>query len=180
MPTQIALVRGINVGGRKQLAMSDLKKLLGAIGFSDARSLLQSGNLVFDSDGATGAGLERLLEVETEKRLGVSVDYVIRNPREWQAIISRNPSPAEAERDPSQLIVMFLKKAPQAKDLELLQAVNKGPETIHADGRQLYIVYPDGIGRSKLTNTLIEKKLGTRGTARNWNTILKISVVIGE
>jgi uncharacterized protein (DUF1697 family) len=180
MSMVIALLRGINVGGRNLLAMSDLKDLLGAIGLAGARSLLQSGNLVFDSGGRTDADLERLLEVETEKRLGVSADYVIRSADEWQTVISRNPFPMEAERAPSHLVVMFFKKAPRARDMELLQIAIKGPEIVRADGTQLYIVYPAGIGRSKLTNTLIEKKLGSRGTGRNWNTVLKLAALIRE
>ena len=180
MATQIALLRGINVGGRNMLAMSDLKDLLGTLGLVGARSLLQSGNLLFDGGDRTSADLERLLEVETKNRLGVAVDYIIRNREEWQAVISRNPFPKEAELDPSHLVVMFFKEAPQPNDLELLRAAIKGPEIVHAAGRQLYLVYPDGIGRSKLTNTVIEKKLGLRGTARNWNTVLKLAVMVQE
>jgi uncharacterized protein (DUF1697 family) len=180
MAMQIALLRGINVGGRNLLAMSDLKDLLGTLGLTGARSLLQSGNLLFDSGGRTSADLERLLEVETETRLGVAADYMIRNGEEWLSLISRNPFPKEAELDPSHLVVMLFKEAPQPTDVEMLRAAIKGPEIVHADGRQLYLVYPDGIGRSKLTNTVIEKKLGLRGTARNWNTVLKLAVMVQE
>ncbi len=75
---------------------------------------------------------------------------------------------------------MFLKRAANAKDVKAVQAAIAGPETIRADGRHLYIVYPDGIGRSRLTNALLEKKLGIRGTARNWNTVLKIAALAEE
>jgi len=180
MSTAIALLRGINVGGRNLLAMSDLKDLLGTMGLTGAKSLLQSGNLVFHSDGRKAADLERLLEAETAKRLDVSADYFIRDEEEWQTIVSRNPFPKEAEGDPSHLVVMFFKEAPQTNDVELLRLAIKGPEIVHADGRHLYIVYPDGIGRSKLTNTLIEKKLGSRGTARNWNTVVKLAALSRE
>jgi uncharacterized protein (DUF1697 family) len=178
MTTQIALLRGINVGGNKQIAMADLRQLLEALGFSNVRSLLQSGNLVFQSDRRAAAALERLLEVETEKRLGVSVGYLVRTASEWKPIIARNPFPGEAERDPGHLVVVFLRDAPQAKDIKALQAAIQGPEVIRGDGRQLYAFYPDGQGRSKLTLTLIEKNLGTRGTARNWNTILKLAALL--
>ena len=70
---------------------------------------------------------------------------------------------------------MFLKAAPDAKDVKVLQAAITGPEVVRADGKHAYITYPNGIGRSRLTNTLIEKKLGTRGTARNWNTVRKLA-----
>ena len=75
---------------------------------------------------------------------------------------------------------MFLKQVPGREAVEALQAAIKGPEIVRADGKQAYIVYPDGIGRSKLTNTVIEEKLGTRGTARNWNTVLKLADLIQD
>jgi uncharacterized protein (DUF1697 family) len=180
MPIHIALLRAINVGGRNMVAMSDLRELLESLGFEGARSLLQSGNLIFQSDRRTGAKLERLLELETEKRFQVGVDYFVRTADEWETIIARNPFLDEAKRDPSHLVVVFLKKAPEAKDVKELQAAISGPETVRSDGRQLYVVYPAGIGESKLTNALIERKLGTRGTGRNWNTVLKLASLTQE
>lgn len=180
MSAYVALLRAINVGGRNLVAMSDLRDLLGALGFADARSLLQSGNLVFQSDRRTSAMLERLLEVETEKRFELAVDYLVRTADEWETLIASNPFPDEAERDPSHLVVTFLKKAPDAKDIKALQAAIRGPEIVHCRGKELYVVYPAGIGRSKLTNTLIERELGARGTGRNWNTVLKLAALARE
>ena len=179
MTTHIALLRGINVGGNKKVAMADLRDLLTQLGFADPRSLLQSGNLVFRSDGRTGADLERLLDAETEKRLGLKTEFFVRTAEEWQAVVACNPFPEEAERDPGHLLVMSLKEAPDVKAVEALQAAITGRETVRAVGRQAYIVYPDGIGDSRLTHALIEKKLGTRGTGRNWNTVLKLGALAG-
>jgi uncharacterized protein (DUF1697 family) len=179
MTTHIALLRGVNVGGKTKIAMADLRAMLADLGFGDPRSLLQSGNLVFRSDKFTGTGLERLLEAETEKRLGLKTDFFVRTPEEWEAVIANNPFPKEAESDPSHLVVMFLNKAPDAKDVEALQAAIAGREIVRASGRQAYITYPDGIGDSKLTITVIEKKLGSRGTGRNWNTVLKLGALAG-
>jgi uncharacterized protein (DUF1697 family) len=180
MTIQIALLRGINVGGHQAVAMSDLRDLLAGLGFEGARSLLQSGNLVFKSDARTSAGLERMLEAEAEKRLGICADFLIRSAKEWQAVVAHNPFPKEAQRDPSHMVVMFLKSAPDAKDVKAAQAAIAGREKLRADGRQVYIVYPDGIGKSKVTNVMLEKKLGIRGTARNWNTVLKLAAAIDE
>jgi uncharacterized protein (DUF1697 family) len=177
---RIALIRGINVGGHQPVSMSDLRDLLAQLGFHDARSLLQSGNLVFRGDARTDASLERLLETEAEERLGLRADFLIRSAEEWRKVVARNPFRKEAERDPSHLVVMFLKSAANAKDVKAIQAAIAGSEIIRADGRHLYIVYPDGIGRSRLTNVLLEKKLGIRGTARNWNTVLKLAALAGE
>jgi uncharacterized protein (DUF1697 family) len=176
----VALIRGINVGGHRAVAMSDLRDLLAGLGFDGARSLLQSGNLVFRCSAQTDASLERMLEAEAEKKLGLHADFVIRSAKEWKAVVARNPFRKEAERDPSHLVVMFLKAAPKASDVKEVQAAIVGPEIVRVDGRHLYIVYPAGIGKSRLTNVLIEKKLGIRGTARNWNTVLKLNALAGE
>jgi uncharacterized protein (DUF1697 family) len=175
MATYIALLRAINVGGRNLVAMSALRDLCDNLGFPGAKTLLQSGNLVFQSERRSTDKLERLLELETEKRFGVAADYVIRTEDELKAIIARNPFPEEAKRDPGHLLVIFLKSAPEAKNETALQAAIKGPEIVRCDDRQLYAVYPEGIGRSKLTNALIEKKLARSGTGRNWNTVLKLA-----
>jgi len=175
MSVNVALLRGINVGGRARVAMADLRALLEELGFSGVKSLLQSGNLVFESDARQGAEIECLLEAETAKHLGVTVDYFIRSSAEWLQLLARNPFPAEAKRDPAHLVVMCLKDVPKAKDVEALAAAIEGPETLRAVGKQLYVVYPAGIGTSKLTNAAIERKLGLRGTARNWNTVMKLA-----
>lgn len=177
MTVLVALLRGINVGGHRQVAMADLRDLCTRLGFGEARSLLQSGNLVFRSDGRKGPQLERLLEAEAEKRLGLRTDFFVRTAEEWRAVVARNPFREEAKRDPSHLIVMFLKDAPEAREVEALRAAITGPEVVRAEGREAYLVYPSGIGRSRVTSILIEKKLGTRGTGRNWNTVLKLGAL---
>ncbi|HSQ55259.1 MAG TPA: DUF1697 domain-containing protein, partial [Gemmata sp.] len=116
----------------------------------------------------------QLLEKETASRLKVAAEYLVRSSEELAAIVEANPYPAEAKSDPAHLHVMFLKSAPAAKNVEALRAAIVGRETIENDGKQLYMVYPDGAGRSKLTAALIDRKLGIRGTARNWNTVLKL------
>ena len=180
MTTYIALLRGINVGGHNLVAMSALRDCCAALGLRGATTLLQSGNLVFQTEGRMGAALEEYLEQATSKRLKVTADYLVRSAKEWQKIIARNPFPKEAKKDPSHLVVMFLKSAPPADRVAALQSAIQGREIVREDGKQLYIVYPDGIGRSKLTGSLIEKKLDTRGTARNWNTMLKLAALAGH
>ncbi len=180
MAKYIALIRGINVGGHKKIAMADLRGLLTHMGFEDPQSLLQSGNLVFRSKVLATAKLEQLLEAGAKKKLSFETHFFVRTAQEWQSVIARNPFPREAERDPSHLVVMLLKKAPEPGDLKTLQRVVTGSEVIHAEGREAYITYPDGIGRSRLTNALIESRLGTRGTARNWNTVLKLAAMTAD
>lgn len=173
----IVLIRGINVGGHKKIAMADLRALLESLGLADVKSLLQSGNLVFRSGRRTCAEVEQLLEVEAAKRLAVDAAFFVRTAEEWKGIVAHNPFHKEAERDPGHLVVMCLKDAPDKAALKALQAAIVGPEIVRANARHLYIVFPNGIGTSRLTNALIEKKLGTRGTARNWNTVLKLNAL---
>lgn len=176
----IALLRAINVGGRNLISMSDLRDLFTSLGLAGARTLLQSGNVVFAGDRRVSGKLERLLEIETATRFGLSVDYVVRSCQEWREATARNPFPEAAKRDPGRLGVMFLKESAEATNVKALQAAIKGPEILRADGKHLYIVYPDGMGKSKLTITLIEKHIGCRGTMRNWNTVLKLATLASE
>ena len=161
MAMHIALLRGINVGGHKMVAMSDLRDFLTRLGFDNVQSLLQSGNLVFES-GKTPAQLEKMLETEAQKQLGLATSFVIRTADEWDAVVRRNPFPREAKSDPALLVVMFMKEPFDASRLSI-----PGREVVKADGCELYIFYPDGQGRSKL-------KIPAVGTARNWNTVLKL------
>ena len=177
--TLITLLRAVNLGRHKTLAMSDVRDFLSDLGFEDVRSVLQSGNLVFRSAGHMGSDLERLLEAEAEKRLNLQTDFYVRTAEQWRAVVARNPFPTEAERDPAHLVVMFFKGPPDQKDVKALQAAITGPEIIRADGKHAYIVYPAGIGRSRLTVDLIERKLRTSGTGRNWNTVLKLAAHVG-
>ena len=177
MSVRIGLLRGINVGGHAMLAMADLREFLTVLGLRDVRTLLQSGNVVFSGGARGGAALEALLEKEMLKRIGRPTAFLVRSPGEWEDVIAGNPFPGAAKHDPGHLVVMFLKAAPEADAVGALSAGISGPEVIRAGGRHLYITYPDGMGRSKLTGALIEKKLGTVGTARNWNTVLKLGAL---
>jgi uncharacterized protein (DUF1697 family) len=156
--------------------MTDLRNFLTQLGFDDVRSLLQSGNLVFSSKVRTGAELERFLETEAVKRFGIEIDFFVRSPEEWKAIIRQNPFRKEAELDPGRLLVLLFKSAPEIEDVATLQAEIKGAEVVKPKGRQVYAYYPDGQGRSRLTNAVIERKIG-RCTGRNWNTVLKLAIV---
>jgi uncharacterized protein (DUF1697 family) len=179
MTIHIALLKGINMAGHKQVAMADLRDLVTQLGFVDVRSLLQSGNLIFRGRARSRASMERLLETEAEKRLALRTDFFVRSAVEWNGIVAHNPFREEAERDPAHLAVMFFKDAPDADAVKALKAAVTGPEVIRADGRQAYVTYPNGFARSRLTTTLIERKLETRCTGRNWNTVLKIAALVG-
>jgi uncharacterized protein (DUF1697 family) len=175
----VALLRAVNLPGHNKVGMADLRELVALLGFADGQSLLQSGNLIFKAGGASEQ-IERQLEEATRKRLGVHTDFFVRSSAEWKKVVNGNPFPREAEDDPGHLVLMCLKSAPSREQVTSLQRAIKGRETIQVKGHDGYIVYPDGIGRSKLTTALIEKYLGTRGTGRNWNTVLKLAAMVSE
>ncbi len=177
MTTHIALLRAVNLGGRTKVGMAELRELFAELGFKDARTLLQSGNVVFSGKGGD---LEAKIARAIETQFGYATDVMVRTAAEWDKIVKANPFPAEAKKDPSHLLVLALKDAPKKAAVEALRATIKGPEQVEAKGKQLYAVYPAGIGRSKLTPNVIEAKLGTRGTGRNWNTVLKLAALAAE
>ncbi len=177
MTVYVALLRSVNVGGHANVGMAALRDMLSGAGFREPRSLIQSGNLVFRAGERCGARLERLLEEEAEKRLGLRTDAFVRTQREWEQLIAANPFRAESESDPSRLQLVLLKDAPQAGRLEALQGAVQGREIVRGEGKHAYIVYPDGIGASRLTHVLLEKTLGVRGTGRNWNTVRRLAAL---
>ncbi|RIK46479.1 MAG: hypothetical protein DCC58_03035 [Chloroflexi bacterium] len=176
----IALLRGINVGGATSFPMADLRALASDLGFTSVRTLLQSGNLIFRAAAQPTADLEQQLEAATAARREHHPDYIVRAAAEWQALVAANPFPAAAAADPTRLVVMCLKTVPTDEQVRALQAAISGPETLEVRGREAYIIYPNGQGRSQLTTNVVEKHLVTRATARNWNTVLKIDALLSE
>jgi uncharacterized protein (DUF1697 family) len=177
MTAHIALLRAVNLPGHNKVAMAELRTCLEQQGFTAVRTLLQSGNAVFGGGRRRGAALERQLEETARAALGVDTTFVVRTREEWDALVAANPFPREAVDDPGHLLLFCLKDAPPADAEARLRAAVKGRERVRVNGRQAYLVYPDGVGESKLTNTVLERWLGSRGTGRNWNTVLKLQAL---
>jgi uncharacterized protein (DUF1697 family) len=175
MTVFVSLLRAVNLGGSTQVRMVALADVLSRTGFEQVRTVLQSGNVVFRSNESDPSRLERTIESQLLGGLGLSTDVFVRTAAEWREIVRRNPLLREAEMDPAHLVVTVLKRAPTGDEWNALRAAIRGREVVVASGREAYIAYPDGIGHSKLTAALIEKKLATRGTSRNWNTVLKLN-----
>jgi len=177
MTTQIVLLRAVNVVGSGVVAMSALRQLLSDLDFCDVRTVLQSGNVVLRCGPIRAAKLEAMIELELERRLGLRAAVMARSARQWKQIVAGNPFIEEAKSDPSHLLVMVAKQKPASEKIAALQALaaTRGPEIVRACDGQVYVTFPAGVGRSKLTSALIEKTLGTSVTARNWNTVLKLA-----
>jgi uncharacterized protein (DUF1697 family) len=177
MTAHIALLRAVNIGSHNKVGMAELRACLEQQGFVRVRTLLQSGNVVFGGGRLRGAALERRLEETARAALRVDTPFIVRTGEEWDALVAANPFPEEAADDPGHLLLFCLKDAPPADADARLRAAVKGRERVRVRGRQAYLVYPDGVGRSKLTVTVVERSLGSRGTGRNWNTVLKLQAL---
>ncbi len=179
MKTHIALLRGINVGGNKKVSMADLRAFLEEIGLTEPRTLLQSGNLVFKSNGdRDDAALESFLEAEAAKRLGLSTVFLVRTAAEWAEVIARNPFPDAAATAPGRLLVMFFRVPPTASTLKSLHDAMISSERIRADGRQLYAALPDGIGNSVMANAMMSARFSKHASGRNWNMVTKLAALV--
>jgi uncharacterized protein (DUF1697 family) len=174
MTGYVSLLRGINVGGNKIIKMEALRALHEELGLAGAQTLLQSGNVVFASNEADAAALARRIKDGIRRRFALDVEIMLRRAAELDRILRRNPFPEEGRRDPSHLLVMFLAAPPKADAKAALASAEVAPERLEIIGSEVFLYYPNGIGRSKLTGTLIEKRLGIAGTARNLNTLAKL------
>lgn len=175
MSPHIALLRAVNVGGRKVLK-DDLLGLARDLGFVEAKTLLASGNLVLW--GEAGEDLEARLEDGLEKRTGLRTDFIVRTPAEFRAVIEANPFREQAATRPNHLLVNFLKAPIDSDTVEILRAAITGPEQIQARGRELYIDFKDSIGDSTLDRDWKKTKREPLGTMRNWNTVLKLADMV--
>jgi uncharacterized protein (DUF1697 family) len=173
MTVYVSLLRAVNVGGHGVLKMEALKELYRSIGLQDVRTILQSGNVLFRSNLADRAALATRLRQEIERRFELRVEVLIRTLAELEMLVERGPE-LSGSADPRKLHVMFLSGVPDAKTQAVLTQAHKGPELLEIRGPEVYLYYPDGAGRSKLSGAFIEAKLNLAGTARNWNTIMKL------
>jgi len=170
MPTFISLIRGINVGGHKPIKMAEFRALYTAAGLRNPRTLLQSGNVVFESANKNTAALEQRIERAIATTCGVDVAVMVRTPVELKQVIARMPFSPGMAADHSKLAVMFLKGLADAVATNALLSTYVGPEHVRVDGAHVYVYYTDGMGRSKLANAVLERKLKSVGTTRNFRT----------
>lgn len=180
MPIIIALLRGINIGGHKRVKMADLRALCQTIGLRDARTVLQSGNIVFHSGDSHLPGHQQRLEAAIHAQFGFEAQVILRDASAFQQAIDRHPFSAPQLSEPGKCAIVFLSASPDAAALDSLRQNNSGPEIIQAARDTLYIHYSQGMARSKLSNQRIERALKLSASARNWNTCQRISKLIAQ
>ena len=174
MPIIISLLRGINVGGNKKIKMADLRDLYTSLGFQNTKTVLQSGNAVFETDLTDMAVIKQTISDAIQTTFGFDVQIILRTPNQLEAIVANHPFTDEQLNDPAKISIVYLDSIPDDEALDDLRDSNTGREEINSKGQQLYLFYPDGKGSSKLDNGRIERKLKVKATARNWNTTQKI------
>lgn len=174
-----ALIRGINVGGKKKLAMADLRAVLSAIGLHDVRTHLNSGNAVFTSVATNSPELAELIERAVAAELGLSIRCLIRSAAELRSVIGDNPF-AEHAAEGSKLVANFLFAAPDPPLLDAHDPRELDPDTIVLGDRVIYQWCPGGILAAPPVGSFVEKHLGVTVTARNWNTVTKLAAVVGS
>jgi uncharacterized protein (DUF1697 family) len=173
MTAYVALLRGVNVGGHNQIAMPELRQLLESLGHTDVATHLQSGNAVFRSGRRGPTRLATEIEAAIAGRCSLDVTVFVRSRAELAGVVRANPLP-EAAAEPSKLLVAFLSATPARGRAEALEQEWSGPEQVRGGDGVLYVWYRDGVGPSKLTNALLDRRLGVETTARNWNTVTKL------
>lgn len=172
MNTYIALLRGINVGGKNSLPMKELVAILEDLGGQGVRTYIQSGNAVFQSEEKDPAQLSRQLAAAIKQGWGFEPHVLILGVADIEKALAENPFP-EAEADPTSLHLGFLASPPESPDLEKLTTLKKESESFQLRGKVFYLHAPEGVGRSRLAASS-EKLLGVPMTDRNWRTVGKI------
>jgi uncharacterized protein (DUF1697 family) len=176
MKTYIALFRGINVGGKNILPMKDLKKILEQEGCSNVKTFIQSGNVVFQIRLNDREKLAEDISGKILKKHGFEPKILLLDSVELRAAVENNPFDANEGKA---LHFYFLSSKPASPDLDQLTEAKSGSEDFKLHGNVFYLYAPDGIGRSKLA-AKVEQCLGVPLTARNWNTISKLTGIVNE
>jgi len=178
MSTHVALLKAVNLVNHNRVTTPELCGLFESVGLREPRGLLASGNVLFTSKTADSQTLAEKLGRAAEKQLGLRTTFFVRSAPDWRGVVEGNPFTDQAKQNPGHLIVLTLAAAPSRDAASALTKAIAGREIVYVHGRTAYAVYPDGAGNSKLTTALIERKLGTLCTGRNWNTVLKIAALL--
>ena len=178
MAVHIALLRGINVGGKHSLPMARLVAFFRDAGCDEVRTYIQSGNVVFEATAAVAARVPEAVQRSIRKRLGFDAPLVIRSGRAWAALAREHPFAGAAD-DPKHLHVGFLAGRPTRQAVTALDPDRSPPDTFVVRGTEIYLHYPGGSARSRLTAAYFDAALQTVTTFRNWRTVRKLAELAG-
>lgn len=177
MPIVISMLRGVNVGGHNKIKMDALRALYESLKFTGCQTHIQSGNVIFKTKERNLAKLTSQIQTAIERSFGFRPEVILRTSDELRDVIARNPFAKRRSIEPGKLLVTFLASPPTAQARDNLLRLKTDPEELRIDGSELYIFYPNGMGRSKLSGSLIERTLKVSGTGRNWNSVTKMLAI---
>jgi uncharacterized protein (DUF1697 family) len=173
MARYVALLRGINLAANTRISMPDLRRLFTGLGHEDVQTYVQSGNVVFTSPSRQPTRLARDIERRIADDLGMNVSVLVRTGDELAKVRKANPF-LDREKDPTKLHVTFLAEKPKPAQVDRLERPKGEPAEFSLVGREVYLLCPNGYGRTKLNNAYIEKRLGVAATTRNWKTVTNL------
>jgi uncharacterized protein (DUF1697 family) len=174
MAVVISLLRGVNVGSHNRIKMDALRALYGSLKLRDAQTYVQSGNVIFTTEERNLALLTKRIQNGIERSFGFRPEVILRTCAELRDVMARNPFTARRGMEPSKLLVTFLASEPGPGAREKVLKIKTDPEELRIDGREVYIYFPNGMARPKLSWASLERTLGTSGTGRNWNSVTKL------
>jgi uncharacterized protein (DUF1697 family) len=177
MPTYVALLRSVNVAGHGRLAMADLKESFHDLGYKDVATFIQTGNVIFSTTKKSPVKLIADIEQQLVHDFGTSPAVILRTPTEFQSILAKSPYPPEGA-DPARHHVTFMATDPDPETLAEFSPPASGRDEFVIDGREIYVHTPDGYHQTKLTGTMLERRLGVVTTTRNWNTVTKLCALL--
>ena len=183
MPVLISMLRGVNLGGHNKIKMDALRALYESLKLEDPRTFIQSGNVIFRTKfrkEKNPAALAKKIQTAIERSFGFRPEVILRTPDELRNAIAATPFPAHRNLHPSKILITFLAADPGPEAQSTLLTLKGYPEELHLKGRELYIYFPDGAGKSKLPWSKLDKLLQTTGTARNWNSVTKMLAIAEE
>jgi uncharacterized protein (DUF1697 family) len=174
MPVIVSMLRGVNLVSHNRIKMDALRTLYESLGLRDAETYVASGNVVFRTKAQSLTALAKRIESAIERDFGFRPRVILRTTSELRDAIARNPFRTRRGIEPNKLLVMFLESHPAAEALEQVLKIKADPEEMHIHGREVYIYFPNGMARPKLSWVTVEKKLKIAGTGRNWNSVTKL------
>ncbi len=180
MPVLISMLRGINVGGHNKIKMDGLRALYESLKFEDPHTYVQSGNIIFRTKEKNTPALAKKIQDAIERRFGFRPAVILRTTDDLRSAIAATPFAPGRKLEPGKILVTFLSDEPGSDANASLLGLKDYPEEIHLKGRELYIYFPNGAGKSKLPWSQVEKLLKTTGTARNWNSVTKMLAMAEE
>lgn len=180
MAIYIALLRGINIGPHKRMKMEKLISTCAACGWANARTYIQSGNVVFRAAKISPDSLSKKLEAQIFADFGFSSDVIVRRQDELRAIVAGNPLLRMRGADPQKMHVFFLSSRPEPAAVKRLQTLTLAPDQVRVEGDEIYFYFPNGVSGSSLWKHPLDKVLQVSGTMRNWNTVSKLYEIAEE